>query len=680
MVSKFSGQPINNQKVTVQIARPKASNPATNQDSAADHSAPINETFNVGKPEGMPWSELIARAKVGLDDAKGELKRASQQYSSGNGRKTGTHEAVPEVASREDFHEAFPVRPRTVSLQEQDQRPDLDSQDRTRLESGTVISLSSSEDENGVILNLASPQGQQLEEGELSDAASDPSTKAITHGPVKATVGTKRGFDEISNTAEGPVESSESDDDSNNGMNYDEEDGESDDEGEEDENDHDKESNDESQGDQDASEEGEIAEGSESDEDAMIAQYSNANLQPRESQGDDDLEVIDVELMPSATPSREPSPIPGVVAGGGPKTLKDLSPSQLRIQVRYFYVGRDLNTVPESDPVRCTICAKSGHVKKYCPSATCFLCGEFGDHFAHSCPQNPRCSRCRGRHDVSTCNLKLKPDNLRLTCDLCHEDGHEEGDCELRWRSSGPLWKTPLPPLSVPRYCYECGRPGHLGNDCPQRRPGKPMGSSMWSESGLPNPVQSIKNIVPGQLPPPRPRQKGPAPNKKPRKYDSPKKARTGSANDPINLDDSPEDNDNNFLGSGPRRGQHVRANRRNAAPPMRIASINDQGGNRYSNVPPPGQYNSPAHGLPGRPRPGPGNARTNGNAPFNYDERGYGRDNYRTLDGARRRSRSPPRMTRPPGNEPFSRGGQGYRPGQQEISIKGRADRMGGR
>ena len=668
MVPRFSGQPIKNRKISIQIARPRKLNPAASP-TAVDYSAPIYEKFKAGKPEEVSWSELIARAKRSLDDAKGELEKAALPNPSGNGLVSRTQEAVQ---TKEDLHDdkiGIPTKLRSLSLQDSQQRPNLESQSRTQLESNSAIGLSSDEDDNGATLNLNSPQGQRSEEGEFPKAPASKPTNTLNQVPVQAATGTKRGFDSIEDTAERVVESSESDEDRNDEMDSDNDDDEEEEYDDENE-DHDKESNDESQENQDASEEGEIAEGSESDDDAMVTEYSNADQSPRGLQNDNGPEIVEVESVPSTATSRESSPIPGIISGDGPKILQDLSPSQLRIQVRYFYVGRDLYTIPESDPVRCTICAKPGHVKKYCPSATCVLCGESGTHFAHSCPKNPRCSRCRGHHDVSACTLKLKPDNLRLICDWCQEDGHEEGDCELRWRSSGPIWKIPLPPLSVPRYCYECGQAGHLGNDCRRRRPGKPMGSSMWSESGLPNPVQSIKNIVPGQMPPPRPRQKGPPPNKK-NKFDKHKKARTGSVNDPINLDDSGDEwNDLPRL----KRGPPKKMGKYNASVPMRFAPISGQGGNRYNNVPPPSQYQHPGHGFPPRPEPG--------NAGFsNYGERQYRRDNYRTMDGARRRSRSPPRMTRPhPGNEPFSRGGQTYRPAQQEISIRGRADRMRGR
>lgn len=258
-------------------------------------------------------------------------------------------------------------------------------------------------------------------------------------------------------------------------------------------------------------EEGEIPD-SESEQDAMATEYSNANQEPRivePKTTKHQVEIIDL-CMEDDEPQ---SPKPEVTLGQGPKTLVELTPAQLEIQVRYFYVARDPKTIPETDPVHCTICAKPGHLDKYCPSRVCINCKTWDSHFVDSCPERARCSRCRGAHKLADCNLKLKPDHLVLVCDLCNEKGHDEDDCELRWRSSGRIWEKPLPPLSVARYCYECGTGGHLGNDCPSRRPGKPMGSSMWSEKGLPYPMPSLK-AMPG-APMPRPKkqpnnQKGP--------------------------------------------------------------------------------------------------------------------------------------------------------------------------
>ena len=265
-------------------------------------------------------------------------------------------------------------------------------------------------------------------------------------------------------------------------------------------------------------EEGEISDSeqisdSEEEEDALATEYSNANRKPQTAEPkstEHQVEIIDL-----SSDNDEPEPqTPEVLLGQGPKILADLTPEQLELQVRYFYVSRDPKTIPETDPVHCTICTKPGHMDKHCPSRVCVNCKTWDSHFVDLCPERARCSRCRGAHKLADCTLKLKPINLVLICDLCNEEGHDEDDCELRWRTSGRIWEKPLPPLSVARHCYECGISGHLGNDCPSRRPGKPMGSSMWSERGLPQPMPSL-SAVPGVS--------IPGPKKQPNKPNIPK-------------------------------------------------------------------------------------------------------------------------------------------------------------
>ena len=191
-----------------------------------------------------------------------------------------------------------------------------------------------------------------------------------------------------------------------------------------------------------------------------------------------------------------------------PKTLADLNAEDLRTQLRYFYITRDPHTVPDTDPVRCLVCTKPGHMAGECPSLVCSTCGSYNAHFTHSCPRTQRCDRCTERgHEVSMCPYKLKPLNIRLICSLCEFEGHLEMDCELRWRTSGRPWETTLPALTVLRCCYECGGIGHLGNDCPTRMPGKPMGTSTWSEYGMPTSITTIRGFPapgPKNLPAPK--------------------------------------------------------------------------------------------------------------------------------------------------------------------------------
>ena len=192
---------------------------------------------------------------------------------------------------------------------------------------------------------------------------------------------------------------------------------------------------------------------------------------------------------------------PQVAAGPhnlGPGTLAELSKEDLAAQIRYFYTTsnfQDLNL--EMLPVRCLVCAKPGHVAPQCPALTCADCGAYNEHFVPFCPKKKKCQKCRGQgHDQSQCPSKLKLTASETECALCHNSGHTEDICELRWRTSG--LPQPLDNASQQlRYisCYECGKAGHLGNDCTGRRPGKKMGTSTWSFSGKAQPLSQSINL-----------------------------------------------------------------------------------------------------------------------------------------------------------------------------------------
>ena len=242
------------------------------------------------------------------------------------------------------------------------------------------------------------------------------------------------------------------------------------------------------------SEEGEIIE-IQSDADPMVTDYSNAAQEHKPIDRSKDNHIIEIiDLEDSDTPRSLPKPTNGSMAG--PQTLADLTIAELELQVRYFYITKDPNTILDTDLVRCTVCALAGHLAPWCPTHICEHCNAKDDHFSKECQKIARCNRCRGLHSTVYCNHKLKPQHIVLVCDWCLEKGHIEADCELNWRSSGPLWKKPLPTLSVAKTCHNCGGSGHLGNDCPMRQFGKPMGSSMWSESGLPHPYPPITSFV----------------------------------------------------------------------------------------------------------------------------------------------------------------------------------------
>ena len=167
-----------------------------------------------------------------------------------------------------------------------------------------------------------------------------------------------------------------------------------------------------------------------------------------------------------------------------PSTLAELGEGDLQDQVKYFFVGQDIRNLDFTTiPVRCLVCSQGGHMAATCPKLTCADCGNYNDHFPPFCPRSRKCAKCRAPgHVLGQCKSKLKVPNSELECDLCSNSGHTEEDCELIWRTSGAPSPISLADERL-KYvcCYECGGRSHLGNDCPTRRPGKPMGASTWS-------------------------------------------------------------------------------------------------------------------------------------------------------------------------------------------------------
>ena len=164
------------------------------------------------------------------------------------------------------------------------------------------------------------------------------------------------------------------------------------------------------------------------------------------------------------------------------RILAELSSQDLNAQLRYFHITKTPQEVDLNTPVRCLVCAQYGHMAGICESLSCTACGSYNQHLSQNCPKSAKCEKCRELgHDKQHCPYKLK--NIaksEILCDLCQRSGHAEKDCELLWRTSGRPWEFDLSHSNVRLSCYECGQSRHLGNDCPTRKPGKPMGTSTW--------------------------------------------------------------------------------------------------------------------------------------------------------------------------------------------------------
>lgn len=171
-----------------------------------------------------------------------------------------------------------------------------------------------------------------------------------------------------------------------------------------------------------------------------------------------------------------------------PRTMADLAPEELKLQLKYFHPTKTLDDLDGNGVFKCLVCAQEGHLPEACDKLTCAVCGKYNEHSTRTCPQRTRCKRCREPgHESSSCHHKLAATRAEIICDWCQRVGHIEDDCELLWRTSGRPWETQFIIRTLGLGCYECGQAGHLGNDCPSRRPGKPMGTSTWSLPGKHN-------------------------------------------------------------------------------------------------------------------------------------------------------------------------------------------------
>ena len=225
----------------------------------------------------------------------------------------------------------------------------------------------------------------------------------------------------------------------------------------------------------------EDSEGQSEDDDAMV-QYSNS-VQVAADDAEQNKKTI-------AVPSSQR-------ASHNARTLADLSPHDLNAQLRYFHVTKAPEQVDKNTPVRCLVCAEEGHMAELCEYLTCSVCGTRNQHTTQACPNNAKCGKCREQgHGDDRCPYKLKRmPKHEIICDLCQRNGHPEEDCELIWRTSGRPWESDLAHVHIRLSCYECGHSGHLGNECPSRRPNKPMGTSTWDSGMDQMPIRSTREI-----------------------------------------------------------------------------------------------------------------------------------------------------------------------------------------
>lgn len=182
-------------------------------------------------------------------------------------------------------------------------------------------------------------------------------------------------------------------------------------------------------------------------------------------------EVESMDTLPfakSSTPTLEASLEPKVPAPSIEEV--DTNPEGLRAlrgQGRYFGVGEDEDGVKEAEP-KCNNCSQRGHFKRDCPHVICTYCGSMDDHYSQHCSKAIKCSNCNeSGHYRSQCPQKWK----RVFCTLCNSKRHSRDRCPSIWRVY--LLKDDTKNNALPMhklYCYNCGRKGHFGDDCVERR------------------------------------------------------------------------------------------------------------------------------------------------------------------------------------------------------------------
>lgn len=221
---------------------------------------------------------------------------------------------------------------------------------------------------------------------------------------------------------------------------------------------------------------------------------NESDMDSESEDGDAMMQYSNSEQLASDEAERNKKAIPPIHRA---RILADLTSHDLNAQLRYFHTTKARENVDKNMPVRCLVCAQEGHMADLCEFLTCSNCGAFNKHVTRACPGNAKCGKCREQgHDEGHCPYKLKRmPRHEIVCDLCQRNGHIEEDCELIWRTSGRPWESNLAHENVRLSCYECGHSGHLGNDCPSRKPHKSMGTSTWDGNMGPVSIKSTRDF-----------------------------------------------------------------------------------------------------------------------------------------------------------------------------------------
>lgn len=135
---------------------------------------------------------------------------------------------------------------------------------------------------------------------------------------------------------------------------------------------------------------------------------------------------------------------------------------ELRGEGRYFGVED-----PENSGPICSNCHQRGHRRNQCKTVVCHLCGKIGDHYESQCPNSMVCTNCGKKgHYKSQCTERHRYNY----CTYCNSRSHPTDRCPNIWRSYIVLSKKKISYPTGKVYCYNCGKEGHFGDDCPSPR------------------------------------------------------------------------------------------------------------------------------------------------------------------------------------------------------------------